>query len=174
MACLFQQDIRLNSVQQHTTEQHLLVTASAGGTGHICVHDIRKAGPSWKPLQTLNEHKKSINCAYVSPDGQYLVSVSQDNTIRTWANVFTTTPTTKTASSYSCCVTQHDNHTGRWLTTFRPAFDAKHGSAYAMGSMGRPRRIEVFVPSCSTSHGSSSTATTVNVSRVWHCHPCTF
>ena len=144
-----------------------MITASAGGTGHICIHDIRKAGASWKPLQTLKEHKKSINCAYVSPDGQFLVSVSQDDTIRTYANLFSSA-TTKS----SCCSTNHNNHTGRWLTTFRPSFDLKHGSAYAMGSMGQPRRVEVFVPSCTT-QGSSST-TTVNVSHIDNTVESTF
>lgn len=136
--CYTAQGNKLNSVQQHPGESNLIVTASAGGAGEICIHDVRKAGTKWNSLRTLNDHSKSINCAYFSPNGQHLVSVSQDHTIRTWTDFLSATP--------GCAVTKHDNHTGRWLAPFRPAFHAIHGSAFAMGSMARPRRVEVFVP----------------------------
>lgn len=35
----------------------------------------------------------------------------------------------------------------RWLSTFRPTFDPKHPAAFVLGSMDRPRRVEVFAPS---------------------------
>ena len=153
------QDCRLNSVQLHPTDPHLLITAGGGATGAICLHDMRKAGAAWKPLRTLDEHTKSINAAYVSPDGRYLVSVSQDNTIRTWADF------TAAKGEPSCAVTRHDNHTGRWLATLRPAFDPRHGSAFVLGSMDRPRRIEVFIPS-SSSPTSSSSSVSVSLAAV--------
>ena len=39
---------------------------------------------------------------------------------------------------------KHDNHTGRWLSTFRPSFDSKQPNVFLTGSMDRPRRMEVF------------------------------
>ena len=39
----------------------------------------------------------------------------------------------------------HDNHTGRWLSTFRPVWDVKHPHSFVMGSMSKPRCVEVFV-----------------------------
>ena len=35
----------------------------------------------------------------------------------------------------------------RWLSTFRPTFDPKHPASFVLGSMDRPRRVEVFSPS---------------------------
>ena len=34
----------------------------------------------------IDEHSKSINAAFVSGDGEFMVSVSLDNTVRTWSN----------------------------------------------------------------------------------------
>ena len=146
------QDAKINSVQHHPTDPTLLVTAGAGASGAVCLHDLRKAGGAWKAVRSLDQHTKSINAAYASPDGRFLVSVSQDNTLRTWVDF------TSAKGEPACAVTRHDNHTGRWLATFRPAFDPKHGSAFVLGSMDRPRRIEVFVPSAPSAGGGVSVA----------------
>ena len=57
-------------------------------------------------------------------------------------------PSTSSSSSSSEKVqsytTKHDNHTGRWLSTFRPTFDPKRPSSFVVGSMERPRKVEVF------------------------------
>jgi WD40 repeat protein len=139
--CFETQATKINSVQQHPTDSNLLITAGSGAGGIIAIHDIRKAGPSCKPLTTMNEHTKSINAAYCSPNGKYIVSVGQDGTIRTWSNFIT-----PSERAY-CAITKHDNHTGRWLSTFRPTFDPKQPASFVLGSMDRPRRIEIFSPS---------------------------
>ena len=113
--------------------------------GLIAVHDLRKvkSGSMWEPLFTLNRHSRSINAAYLSPDtGEYLVSVSLDNTVKIWKDIMTNTtkPVVKSIS--------HDNHTGRWLSTLKPAFDPNVNSnsfaSFVLGSMAKPRRVEVF------------------------------
>jgi WD40 repeat protein len=134
---------RVNSVQQHPTNASLMVTAGGGTCGYIAVHDIRKpgGGNKLKTVHELREHTKSINAAYVSPNGQFIVSVSQDNTVKACSADFT-----DTTSNPVVCTLPHDNHTGVWLSTFRPTFDPKSDSAFVLGSMDRPRRIEVFNP----------------------------
>lgn len=104
------------------------------------MHDLRQRGETkWKPLCTLNGHSNSINGASISPDGQFLVSVGQDDTIKIWRNFMDSSK--KEMKSY-----RHNNKTGRWLSTFRPEFDPKHPHAFWLGSMlNHPRRFELHV-----------------------------
>lgn len=117
----------------------LLVTGG-GPKGYIGFHDIRKLGKkgSSSAFHTIDHHKKSINAAYVSPDGEYLVSVSQDNTVKVVKNFLE-----QTSTAFSL---RHDNFTGRWLSTFRPSFDPKAPSTFVLGSMEHPRVVELFSP----------------------------
>ena len=52
----------------------------------IALQFERKAGTTSSPLVEIDEHSKSINAAIVSGDGKIMVSVSLDNTVRTWSN----------------------------------------------------------------------------------------
>lgn len=105
--CFETQPTKINSVQEYPTDTNLIITAGSGAAGAISIHDIRKAGKKWSPIKTLNEHTKSINAAYSSPDGRYMVSVGQDSTIRTWKNF------TSAKEDAVWTATRHDNHTGR-------------------------------------------------------------
>lgn len=120
------------------------MVTGGGPKGFIGFHDIRKLGKKGdsSAFHSIDHHKKSINAAYVSPDGQYLVSVSQDNTVKLVRNYLN-----KNSSSFSL---RHDNFTGRWLSTFRPSFDPKAPSTFVLGSMEHPRVVEVFSPRIST------------------------
>jgi WD40 repeat protein len=131
------QGTKLNSIQQHPTNPHLIITAGSKNGG-IAVHDIRNASKNWKELTYISDHTKSINAACVSPDGQYLVSVSLDDTIRAWKNF------ENGNNHLISTVYKHNNWTGRWLSTFRPTFDPKRNHTFVMGSMMQPRRIELF------------------------------
>jgi hypothetical protein len=131
------QDCRLTSVQQHPTDPNLIITAGSKDGG-IAIHDLRKAGKNWKSINYLTAHTKSINAAYVSPDGQYLVSVSQDDSVRTWKDF------TGNSGEVKCKKVHHNNFTGRWLSTFRPTFDPKRANTLVLGSMQQPRRMEIF------------------------------
>jgi WD40 repeat protein len=132
---------KLNSIQQHPTQPNLIVTAERTA---ISLYDVRKGSASarsaLKALVTHVAHSHSINAAHVSPDGEFLVSVSQDHTIRTWRNFLS--PTTQP----DCVVTRHDNNTGRWLSTLRPTFDPKRAHTFVLGCLLQPRRIEIFSP----------------------------
>ncbi|KAJ1442007.1 WD40-repeat-containing domain protein [Ochromonadaceae sp. CCMP2298] len=128
---------KINSVQQHPTDPNAIITAEKSV---ISIYDLRKGGATQALQATTNLtlHSKSNNAAYVSPDGQYLVSVSQDNTIRTWSDFMSP----KVAPA--CVVRNHDNHTGRWLSTLKPVFLPQQPHCYLTGSMSQPRRMEVF------------------------------
>lgn len=39
---------------------------------------------------------------------------------------------------------RHNNNTGRWLTRFRAIWDPKQEDCFVVGSMARPRQIEVY------------------------------
>ncbi len=76
----------MNSIQEHPTNPNLVITTGSSKAGCIRVHDIRKAGKTSTHLVEIDEHSKSINAAFVSGDGEFMVSVSLDNTFRTWSN----------------------------------------------------------------------------------------
>eukprot|EP00428_Durinskia_dybowskii_P067383 CAMPEP_0170378152 /NCGR_PEP_ID=MMETSP0117_2-20130122/12660_1 /TAXON_ID=400756 /ORGANISM="Durinskia baltica, Strain CSIRO CS-38" /LENGTH=582 /DNA_ID=CAMNT_0010633511 /DNA_START=63 /DNA_END=1811 /DNA_ORIENTATION=+ len=132
---------KLNSIQQHPSMPHLMLTSERTA---VSLYDVRKGSSGsragLKALVTHVGHTHSVNAAHISPDGQYMVSVSQDHTIRTWRNFVSP------AAEPDCVVTRHDNNTGRWLSTLRPTFDPKQGHAFILGSLLQPRRIEVFAP----------------------------
>jgi WD40 repeat protein len=136
------QDARINSLQQHPTLSHLVVTAGSKGGG-IAVHDIRQVSSSFNKTKAIayhdTQHSKSINAAYISPDGEYLVSVSQDDTVKTWKGFVGGKDEKLVVSSL-----KHNNFTGRWLSTFRPSFDPKRAHTLVLGSMLQPRRLEIL------------------------------
>lgn len=165
---------KINSVQVHPALEHVLVSASTGMTGFIAVHDLRKvptsSSSSWKPLFTLDAHSRSINAAYLSPHrGEFLVSVSLDNTVKVWKDIMTSgiskAGTRKpTATSFA-----HNNHTGRWLSTLKPSFDptadASQFSSFSLGSLAKPRRVELFtLPSSSSSPSAPAVDPVIDLS----------
>lgn len=135
---------KVQSVQQWPTDENLFLTCCAGSVGEISLWDMRKCsnkGSKVKPLVTVTGHTKSINAAYASPDGKYVISASQDNTLRLWKGW---EGAKSTASRIKSQHRPHDNHTGRWLSTFRPVWDLKHPHSFVTGSMSKPRCVEVF------------------------------
>ncbi len=71
---------KVNRIQEHPTNPNLITTGSSNA-GCIRVHDIHKAGKISTPLMEIDEHSNnSINAAFVSGDGEFMVSVSLNNT----------------------------------------------------------------------------------------------
>ncbi len=96
----------------------------------------------WKPLVELSGcHDDLINGIAVSPDGRYLVSVSQDDSLNTWlcedVTLMDTTPQRRVyfANNY-------DNR--KFLSKIRPVFDPKHPHSFVVGSMEEPRSLYFF------------------------------
>jgi hypothetical protein len=76
---------KVNRKQEHPTNPNLVITAGSSKAGSVRVHDIRKVGKTSTPVVEIDEHSKSINAAFVSGDGGFMVSVSLDNTVGTWS-----------------------------------------------------------------------------------------
>jgi len=107
--------------------------------------DIRKfrdnrngKGEAPTPL-TVQHAGKSVNSAFFSPSGSTLLSTTMANTLDITKDAHLKNDETLVATKR----VRHDNHTGRWLTTFMAQW---HPSAdiFVVGSMKRPRCIELF------------------------------
>ncbi|PWA29178.1 hypothetical protein CCH79_00006176, partial [Gambusia affinis] len=92
-----------------------------------------------KAVSHLNGHALSITSAYFSPcTGNRVLTSCLDNHIRIYDTSLLTTepPLIKSIS--------HDMQTGRWLSKFSAVWDPKQEDCFVVGSMKRPRRVEVF------------------------------
>jgi WD40 repeat protein len=101
---------------------------------------------------------KSLNSVFFSPSGSSAVATTMANRIEVFYNLHQvgqsddTTMKSKKASSSVAPVhvkpsvsKYHDNNTGRWLTTFMGIFHPSY-DVFCIGSMQRPRCIELFDP----------------------------
>lgn len=103
---------------------------------------LGKSGSRDKALlyENTTAHEKSISSAAISPDGKSLVTISHDDRVKLWRGDFCSSNT-----DITCVESMHkNNHTGRWLSTFRHVFDPKFPSTFLVGSMDQPRRIETY------------------------------
>ncbi|NWX91418.1 WDR76 protein, partial [Nothoprocta ornata] len=110
---------RTRTVHVHPVQKQYFIAA---GSLDVCIYDVRYLRPKGnKPVSTLEGHTKSAASAYFSPaTGNRVVTVCADDKLR------------------------HNNNTGRWLTRFRAIWDPKQEDCFVVGSMARPRQIEVF------------------------------
>ncbi|KAK3103121.1 hypothetical protein FSP39_016628 [Pinctada imbricata] len=84
--------------------------------GDVALVDTRAKGAEAEHLYWL--HDKSLRTLSIHPvDKNIFVTASTDN---------------------------HDNHTGRWLTNFRPTWHPTREDLFVVGSMARPRQIELY------------------------------
>ncbi|XP_074467734.1 WD repeat-containing protein 76 [Sebastes fasciatus] len=87
----------------------------------------------------LHGHCLSISSAYFSPrTGNRVLATCMDNHIRIYDTSEMTTQSPLLTSI------KHDMFTGRWLTKLSAVWDPKQEDCFAVGSMSRPRRVEVF------------------------------
>ncbi|GFO05548.1 WD repeat-containing protein 76-like [Plakobranchus ocellatus] len=129
----------LRTVSVHPTQRHYFITA--GTDTNICLWDIRKMSQkSPKPLQVLSRHSRAIASAYFSPLGHKIVSSAADDTIL----VFNVPSPFSGADIELWRTIKHNNCTGRWLTNFQPTWHPTVPYVFVVGSMARPREIQVF------------------------------
>ncbi|XP_052064961.1 WD repeat-containing protein 76-like [Mytilus californianus] len=127
----------LRSVSVHPLQDNIFCTSSTDAT--VCIWDIRKLKEKGKS-QSLDElsHDKTINSAYFSPvTGNFILSTSLDDRIR----IFNSENLSDCKKEHSII---HDNHTGRWLTGFRATWHPTREDLFTVGSMSRPRQIDVY------------------------------
>ena len=117
--------------------------ASAGNDGVVNLWDIRKfqntrgMGETPKPVATQSIGL-SVNSSYFSPTGGCLLSTSMANRLDLTENVHTLQGAIKPTTSI-----QHNNQTGRWLSTIMACWHPKQ-DVFVSGSMKKPRCIEFF------------------------------
>ncbi|NXG87770.1 WDR76 protein, partial [Stercorarius parasiticus] len=110
---------RTRTVHVHPVNKQYFIAA---GSADVCIYDVRYLKPNGnKPVSSLKGHTKSVASAYFSPvTGNRVVTVCADDKLR------------------------HNCNTGRWLTRFRAIWDPKQEDCFVVGSMARPRQIQVF------------------------------
>ncbi|NXE81344.1 WDR76 protein, partial [Cochlearius cochlearius] len=110
---------RTRTVHVHPVHKQYFIAA---GSVDVCIYDVRYLKSNGnKPVSSLKGHTKSVASAYFSPvTGNRVVTVCADDKLR------------------------HNSNTGRWLTRFRAVWDPKQEDCFVVGSMARPRQIEVF------------------------------
>lgn len=105
---------------------------------------------------------KSINSAFFSPKGQYVVATTMSDKLDILKDFHLEKRSNKPTKPWKSI--RHDNRTGRWLTTFNarwhPSLDI-----FCVGSMAHPRRIEIFSPETYLVRGVSGDALTAVASR---------
>ncbi|XP_009468473.1 PREDICTED: WD repeat-containing protein 76 [Nipponia nippon] len=128
---------RTRTVHVHPVNKQYFIAA---GSVDVCIYDVRYLKPKGnQPVSNLKGHTRSVASAYFSPGtGNRVVTVCADDKLR----VYDTTSLSSTVAVLSTI--RHNNNTGRWLTRFRAIWDPKQEDCFVVGSMARPRQIEVF------------------------------
>ncbi|KAM8876553.1 WD repeat-containing protein 76 isoform 3-T3 [Synchiropus picturatus] len=106
----------------------------------VSVYDLRSLKKKKsEPLSQLAGHRRSISSCFFSPHtGNRVVTTCMDDAIR----IFDTSSLTSTAPLLKSI--KHDMHTGRWLSKLSAVWDPKREDCFAIGSMARPRRVQVY------------------------------
>lgn len=65
----------------------------------------------------------------------------------------------------------HNMHTGRWLSRMSAVWDPKQDNCFVVGSMLRPRRVQVFHVSGKVQHSFMDEENLSTVLPVTACHP---
>ncbi|XP_050409768.1 WD repeat-containing protein 76 [Patella vulgata] len=100
--------------------------------------DLRRIKEKSNKCVSEVRHSRVVNSAYFSPvTGRHILSLSDDNTINIYDVNKNQEMTLRKGIS-------HNNHTGRWLTKFRAVWHPSREDVFVVGSMVRPRRIEMF------------------------------
>ncbi|KAL7498192.1 hypothetical protein ACHAWT_006086 [Skeletonema menzelii] len=120
--------------------------ATAGLSTVVQLWDIRSMSDSTrkkpKPLAWQNVGK-SINSAYFSPSGKRLLTTTMMDHLDILEDAHLASGAIKTPKTRI----KHDNRTGRWLSTFMARWHPTSFSGdeiFVIGSMAKPRQIEVF------------------------------
>jgi WD repeat-containing protein 76 len=102
--------------------------------------DSRSKRSKNKSPKNVSEHvsSKSINSAFFSPSGRTLLSTTMANTLDIFENPHLSDGVLSPAKRLS-----HDNHTGRWLSTFMARWHPTE-DIFVVGSMRQPRSVEIF------------------------------
>ncbi|KTF77247.1 hypothetical protein cypCar_00004325 [Cyprinus carpio] len=127
----------LRCVHVHPVQQHYFVVAE---NRFVNIYDLRHLKRRNNlPVGELSSHSRSVSSAFFSPlTGNRVLTTCMDNMIR----VFDTSlidgrsPVLKSIS--------HNMQTGRWLSKLSAVWDPKQQDCFVIGSVDRPRQIQVY------------------------------
>nr|XP_039259939.1 WD repeat-containing protein 76-like [Styela clava] len=126
-------------VSCHPLQKYYVSTSHRDGS--VFIFDIRNISDmKCKPVVTIQDHARSVSSAYFSPiSGKHLLTTSYDDRLR----VFNTSIISQNAVELKGkCF--HNNNTGRWLSSFRAAWHPASDDVFVVGSMDRPRKIDIY------------------------------
>jgi len=127
----------VKTISVHPAKPDYFITACNDGT--VAVWDLRKLSPKKNTPLWEFPHSRSVNSAYFSPiTGKYILTTAMDDKLRLY-NVDSSMSDISLGRAI-----RHDNHTGRWLTGFRASWHPQRENLFVVGSMARPRQIELF------------------------------
>ncbi|XP_038052643.1 WD repeat-containing protein 76-like isoform X2 [Patiria miniata] len=130
-------DRNVKTVHVHPTKPEYFVTGSTDST--VALWDLRSLKERSKNQYISSvTHGRSVSGAYFSPiTGSKVVTTSYDDRIRILQ-------VDESGNMEVQKAIRHDNHTGRWLTTFRANWHPRREDVIVVGSMEKPRRIHLF------------------------------
>ncbi|XP_021442302.2 WD repeat-containing protein 76 isoform X1 [Oncorhynchus mykiss] len=131
-------------VHVHPVQKQYIMVAE---NSIVSIYDARclKAS-STEPVSQLYGHSKSISSAYFSPGtGNRVVTTCLDN-----IRIYDTSELTSRAPLLTSI--QQNLYTGRWLSKLQATWDPKRDDCFVVGSMQRPRRVQVFHESGQLQH----------------------
>jgi len=150
---------KINTVSLHPNGYAL---ATGGLDCQVRLWDIRNVGKARpKPVASYNG-SKSINSAFFSPSGHHLVATTMNHKLDILQDFHLSKSQSKPTTSI-----RHDNLTGRWLTTFQAVWHP-HFEIFGVGSMSKPRVIEIFDPSQRQRHIGGDALTAVASRFAFH------
>ncbi|XP_043841555.1 WD repeat-containing protein 76 isoform X2 [Dromiciops gliroides] len=154
----------IRTLQVHPVNRHYFIAA---GGRDVHIYDLRYfKSKGIKPLISFTEHLKTLASAYFSPvTGNRVVTTCADDNLRVFD--------TSCMSSKIPLLTRvrHNNNTGRWLTRFRAVWDPKQEDCFIVGSMARPRSIDVFHESGELVHSFIDEECLASVCSISVMHP---
>jgi WD40 repeat protein len=140
-------------VAVHPQQPHYLATASNDTT--VKLWDTRKLSKASDALATLGHGRAATSAVFSALAGRKLLTTSYDDYVRVFD--LGTNLAAATGAKQSPIAEQkyqHNNQTGRWLTNFRATWDPKSDKRFVIGSMLRPRGLDIYV------QGAGDAATT--------------
>lgn len=154
----------LRCVNVHPLQKQYFVVAESKVVSIYDSRNLKKTKS--QAVSQLHGHSLSISSAYFSPcTGNRVLTSCMDNNIRIYD---TSTLTTK---SPLLTTIRHDMQTGRWLTKLSAVWDPKLEDCFVVGSMMKPRRVQVFHESGQLQHSFMDSENLTTVLSVTAFHP---
>ncbi|XP_064634938.1 WD repeat-containing protein 76-like [Lineus longissimus] len=157
------QDSPIKCVSVHPMKSCYICTSSRNGNAYLWdTRNIKNKNP--KPLLTF-PCGRAVSSAHFSPvTGQSLLITSLDDRLR----VADTSNMEEVKLRGSI---RHDNHTGRWLTPFRAEWHPMRDDLFVVGSMARPRQIDIYNDKCEVVKTFQDPENLASVSSINALHP---